>query len=139
LSPVMQVINANSPSFADYYFPSITEHDKTLQMIVDLVPQDASILTQNNIFPHFSNRVNAFAYPVEVILDRAPPNDMDAYLNEIVQKSDFILVDMNTDPSTSAAIVSKADAIGVYGTYAIADGICLLKKNFQGDAVFQVP
>jgi uncharacterized membrane protein len=139
LSPVMVAVNNNATSFADYYPPSITDHDKTLQAIVNLVPKNASILTQNNIFPHFSNRVNAYAYPVEVILNRAPPDAMDAYLDEIVKKSDFILVDSISDPSASTAIIAKADALGAYGTYANADGIYLLKKGFQGDPVFQVP
>ena len=139
LSPITQVINNNATSFADYYPPSITEHDKTLQAIVNMVPRNASILTQSNIFPHFSNRLNAYAYPVEVILNRAPPDAMDAYLTEIVQKSDFILADTTSDPSASTAIIAKADAVGGYGTYAVADGIYLLKKGFQGNPIFQVP
>lgn len=139
LSPVMLGLRGNTAFFSDYYPPNITIHDKTLQAIVDIVPLDASILTQNNIFPHFSNRLNAFAYPIDVILSRAPPDAMDKYLNETIQKSDFILVDATTDLSTSNAIIEKAEVIGVYGTYAAAEGIYLLKKDYQGDPVFYIP
>jgi len=137
LSPLMSALN-NAALFPDYQPPTITEHDKMLQAIVDIVPRNASILTQNNIFPHFSNRLNAYAYPVELILDRAPPDPMDQYLIEIIQKSDFILVDTTTDPSSSA-IIPKANAVGVYGVYASANGIYLLKKDFQGNPVFHAP
>lgn len=137
LSPVMTLLN-NAALFPDYRPPVMTAHDEMLQVIVDMVPQNASILTQNNIFPHFSNRENAYVYPVALILDRAPPDPMGEYLNNTVQKADFILVDTITDPS-STAIISKANAIGVYGIYASADGIYLLKKDFQGAPVFHVP
>jgi len=139
LSPMTLVLSDNITSFSDYHPPSITAHDRILQTIVDIVPRDASILTQNNIFPHFSNRVNAYAYPVEVILDRAPPDAMDQYLNETIQKSNFILVDTVTDPSASTQLMAKADAVDIYGIYASADGIYLLRKDFQGDPVFHAP
>lgn len=138
LSPLMLAIN-NTNSFSDYYPPSITVHDKALQSIVNIVPPNASILTQNNIFPHFSNRINSYVYPVEVILDRAPSAAMDIYIDEIVQKSDFILVDNTTDLLTSTAALAKANAIGTYSLYAYVDGISLLKKDFQGDPVFYEP
>ena len=139
LSPVMLALNNDVTSFGAYYPPTITDHDKTLQAIVNLMPRDASILTQNNIFPHFSNRLNAYVYPVEVILRRAPVEAMDEYLNETLQKSDFILIDIITDPLASAAIRAKADAVDIYGIYAAADGICLLKKDYRGGPVFYVP
>jgi uncharacterized membrane protein len=139
LSPVMLAFQDNTHFFASYYPPNIITHDRLLHTIVDIVPRDASILTQNNIFPHFSSRVNAYAYPVPVILDRAPHDAMDQYLNEIILKSDFILVDTITDPSTSAAVIERVDVIGIYGVFAYADGIYLLKKDFQGDPVFHVP
>jgi len=137
LSPLMTVIN-NAALFPDYRPPVMTEHDRMLQTIVDMVPRNASVLTQNSIFPHLSDRVNSYAYPVELILDRAPHDPMDQYLNETVRKSDLILVDAATDPSSSA-IISKAESLGVYGVYASADGIILLKKDFRGDPVFHVP
>ncbi len=139
LSPMMLVLNDNLPGFSDYYPPSITAHDKTLQTIVDIVPRNVSILTQNNIFPHFSNRVNAYAYPVPVILERAPPDAINKYINETIQNSDFILVDTITDPLASSAVIERANDLGIYGIYASADGIYLLKKDFQGDPVFHVP
>jgi len=137
LSPLMTVFS-NTGLFVDYGPPIITEHDKILQAIVDIVPRDASILTQNNIFPHFSNRENAFAYPVALVIERTPLDLMDIYLNDTVQKCDYILVDTVTD-SSSTAIISKANAVGTYGIYASADGIYLLKKDFQGVPVFHVP
>jgi len=139
LSPFMTVLSNNSAFFPGYYPPNITEHDKMLQTIVDMVPRDASILTQNNIFPHFSSRMNAYAYPISVLLNRAPPDAMGKYLNETIQKADYILVDKVTDPSTSAAVIERAESVGIYGTYASADGISLLQKDYHGYPVFLAP
>jgi uncharacterized membrane protein len=36
--------------------PTITEHDRILYRIIDLVPQNASLSTQNDIFPHVCHR-----------------------------------------------------------------------------------
>jgi uncharacterized membrane protein len=65
LSPVMIYVGKNLPQFADYQPPMVTRHDELLQNISDLViPSNASVLTQNSIFVHFSSRADAYVYPL---------------------------------------------------------------------------
>jgi len=140
LSPLMGAfVNDFSEAnnfFSDYHPPELTEHAKLLQKVVDLVPNDASILTQNNIFPHFSSRSNSYVYPVPVYIEKAPPEAIDNYINDIVEKSEFVLIDSTTDFFSSNAILTKIDSMDVYGVYANVDGIRLFKKNYQGELVF---
>jgi uncharacterized membrane protein len=130
LSPIL----ANSAgfvfSFSDYCPPRITEHEELLHRIVDMVPSNASVLTQNNIFPHFSSRTNAYVYPIRVHLERAPPDAIDEYINSLINKTEYVLVDTITDNQTSTAIIEKIDDFGHYVTYAVADGIYLFKNNY---------
>jgi uncharacterized membrane protein len=71
LSPVITFVpyvRNNFPQFADYHLPATTSDERThsalLQTISDMVPSNASILSQNSIFVHFSSRANAYVYPL---------------------------------------------------------------------------
>lgn len=142
VSPLSPLLGSFSNNFSEantffsvYRPPEIKEHDKLLQKVVDLVPNDASILTQNNIFPHFSNRINSYVYPVSVYIEKAPPEAIDNYINDLVNKSEFVLIDFATDFFSSDAILKKIDSTDIYGVYAIVDEIRLFKKNYQGELV----
>ena len=49
-----------------YGFPNPTPQSMFVSKVLELVPKDASILTQNNIFPLVSNRANAYVTPMSV-------------------------------------------------------------------------
>ncbi|MCX6648792.1 MAG: DUF2079 domain-containing protein [Candidatus Bathyarchaeota archaeon] len=101
LSPVSNILNSKTTVL--WYPPStdVTDRVNKLHHLIDEVPKSASILTQNHIFPHFSDRINAYVLPA------LPPNgDQERYLknyiDELVSKSDYILLDLRTyDASTS--------------------------------------
>jgi uncharacterized membrane protein len=137
LSPIIANSSGYAFSFSSYSL-GMTEHDKLLNTIVDMVPRNASVLTQNNIFPHFSSRVNAYVYPIPIHLERAPPDAINKYINDTISKCDYVLVDTATDPSASTALIGKLNNL-TYVTYAAADGIYLFKRNYQGDLTLNVP
>ena len=60
--------------------PVTNEHTDLIHEILPLIPAEASVLTQNDIFPHLSSRPNAYMYI---------PNSSDI-------KTDFILVDVDS-------------------------------------------
>jgi len=101
LSPVSNVLNSKTTIL--WYPPStgVTDRVNELHHLIDEVPESASILTQNHIFPHFSDRINAYVLP-----ELPPSGDQERYLknyiDELVSKSDYILLDLRTyDASTS--------------------------------------
>lgn len=133
LSPLLTTISTTPPYFSDYYPPSVTTHEVLLQQIVKLVPDNASVLTQNNIFPHFSNRVNAYVYPVPLVLERAPPYQMNQYLSYIVANSKYVLVDAKTDPQTASLIIGRiGNTSGDFGLLTQADAIYLYMRGYHG-------
>lgn len=139
LSPLLTTFRNNPLSFSDYQLPSITSHELMLQTIVNHVPKNTSVLTQNNIFPHFSSRINAYVYPIGLVLERAPPDKMNWYLNNLTQKSEYILVDNVTDSHTASLVIDRIENNQSHGLYAFADGIYLFKRGYRRPLPCHIP
>lgn len=128
-----------TPFFSAYRPPSITYHEVMLQRVADVIPANASVLTQNNLFPHFSSRINAYVYPVQIVLDRAPVQKMNQYLNYLTSNSEYVLVDAKTDSYTTTEVVLRMQRLPTHGLYVYIDGIYLFKKGYSGSPVFPLP
>lgn len=107
LSPVSNAINAKTPIL--WYPPSTSVNDRVneLHILIEKVPESASILTQNHIFPHFSDRINAYVLP-----ELPPSGDQERYLknyiDELMVKSDYILLDLRTYDVSTSYVFEKA-------------------------------
>ncbi len=116
--------------------PTTSERTDLIHQILPLIPADASILTQNDIFPHVSDRPNAYMYL---------PNSSD------IPTTDFILVDVDSpwydwkQPAQfgerKPPIIQTLEGLetGSYGVYAEAKSVLLLKKGYTGDPVLFIP
>jgi uncharacterized membrane protein len=128
--------------FASFSYPdalsSSMPHSTYLNEIIGIVPSGASVLTQNNLFPHFSpDRFSVYAIPIYI-------PSWSVSFNSIVnltfdKKPDFILVDGVTDPHAASVASQWLRENGGYGVYASADGIILFKRSFNGTPSFYVP
>lgn len=109
----------------------ITSHVETLHEVLSLIPHNASIATQNDIFPHLAQRENIFilTWPMQLEVD-------------------FIIVDLKSShflygPTAMSVPPDKAlfDVINStkYGMMAYADGVLLLKKDYTGEYVITQP
>ena len=133
LSPLMAG-NYSSPS----YLPlKITDHELLLQKIITLVPQETSILTQDNIFPHVSSRLEAYVFPP--IWMQEFPSWNQAISNALSLNTTFILFDMKTNPTVSDMILTEIIKKKDYGLYAYADRIFLFKLHYYENPVFFEP
>jgi uncharacterized membrane protein len=75
--------------------PRITQRILTVHGIIDIVPEEASILTQNHIFPHFSNRVNAYVLPISTF---SPDQTeiLESYVEGLVRRCEYALLDLKS-------------------------------------------
>lgn len=127
-SPLNQSIQGLEYFGAAYDRPVLTEHESLLHNILSLIPSNASIFTQNNLFPHLSHRFEAYVW--------LPPNTT----------VDYILIDL-TSPHflnriwniTSNEMVTRLLGETSYGEMVSADGILLLKKGYNGERLLYVP
>jgi uncharacterized membrane protein len=134
LSPISPL-----PKYFDsqYIPPQVTEHDKVLQQAVALVPPNASILTQNNIFPHVSSRLQAYAvYPHPATT--SVKEEIDAFNQNLTSNVQYILVDLTSDASSFDYALDIASN-GNYGLYFSADRILLFKLNYTGKPIVYTP
>ena len=120
-----------------YGVPSINEHSEQVLGLVNLIPPKAAVITQNNIFPLVSSRSNAYMFPIAV---RYPP-EVSFYnvLDDLLNSTEFILVDMKSDVLVSALVLSYPLVAKDFGLYASADGAILLKRNYSDNPILFEP
>jgi uncharacterized membrane protein len=108
-------------------------YNDVLQDVIAIIPNTASITTQDNIFPIFSRRMNAYPYPNKTLVD-----------NTLV---DYILVDtrnmwyhvnvpfphIETDIPYFDELISEVTRDRTFGLLVAFDGIYLFKKDYRGE------
>jgi uncharacterized membrane protein len=81
-----------------------------IHTLIDSIPREASILTQNHLFPHVSGRINAYAIPVTPFRDTQLPT-IEEYLRSLMERSEYILLDPSDGNQLTPIIIHlvKAD------------------------------
>ena len=111
---------------------SIDENVETLHEILNLIPQNASILTQNHIFPHVSNRINAYLIPLATPQNQKQTEILKTYTRQLIRKSDYILTDLNSKDYWTLFILKEIKNSDIFRPYAITKRAVLFKKNYDG-------
>ncbi len=108
--------------------PFGSSYNDVLRDVIAVIPDNASISTQNNVFPIFARRMNAYPYPSA--------------------KADYILVDtrnmwyhiifpfthVETNISHFDELILEVVNNKTFGLFVKVDGIYLYKKDYQGNA-----
>jgi len=139
LNPLISTVNIPLPYFSEYRIPNIGPHEVLLQKIVNLVPSDASVLTHNNIFPHFSGRINAYVYPLDSMIQNSNATEMNNYIEDLFRRSEYVMVDYKSDPYTTSLVLSRIENVKDYGLYAYGDQIYLFKLWYPGNPILVEP
>jgi len=115
--------------------PIATPRTDLIDEFLRLIPPSASILTQNDIFPHVSDRAEAYMYI---------PKDSGI-------TTDYILVDINSpwydwkqpeqfgDREAPSGPAQTGLKNGEYGVYASGGSLLLLKKGYIGEPALFFP
>jgi uncharacterized membrane protein len=133
LSPLSNVfVQQGTANYAPIQF-SLDENKKSLNDLLSLVPSNASILTQNMIFPHVSNRLNAYVIPFS---EYENPIEMEQYVSHLVNNSEYVLIDMGSIDSMAAMVLNKISKDNTFGTYALGKQSILFKRGFHGEPLY---
>jgi uncharacterized membrane protein len=120
---------------------------ESTRSIISLIPENASVLTTNNLFPHVSNRFDAWVLPFSYD-EPYPPyytgisEVWKDYAHKILNETypDFVLIDLREgETQNMRLIISELLAKRSYRVYAYAKDILLLKKNYEGAPRIFVP
>jgi uncharacterized membrane protein len=133
LSPISPL----STSFGEEglsWYPTVSfesnEKISSLTELVNVIPPNASVLTDNTIFPHVSNRLNAYVLPISHLV-----NDT-AYISSLINRSDYILLDLSWNDLNTNFVLHEITQNDSYGAYALAETAILFKRGFQGEPLF---
>jgi uncharacterized membrane protein len=135
ISPIAYVITKQTPVLW-YAKPYSSEHAKILHDIIEMVPSNASILTQNNLFPHFSNRINAYVIPPINVESESAKRNITNYIKQQINKTDFILLDLKVYQTWTSFALSEITKHGKFKACAFGGSAVLFKKNYNDSAVF---
>lgn len=111
-------------------------YDDAIQSVLRLIPESASVLTTNHIFPQVSNRPNAFILPNSGFIWGS--ETYSEALNHWVNLSDYVLIDYSVDATIS--VITRALAnLSSFGVYAAVNQAYLYERGWIGPPALFVP
>jgi hypothetical protein len=99
-----------------------------IHALIDAVPGDAPILTQNHLFPHVSGRINAYAIPVIIFADEQLPA-METCLSGLIDRSDYILLDASDGNPLTPPTIHLVEANPGFAKTASAGDVTLYRRQ----------
>ena len=126
-------LNISNRPFAGFGIPVLTDTALAVENLLPLIPSNASVLTDSNIFPLVSSRINAYTLPFQI--DRNNITFFN-YIDGIISKVDYILITADywqPWPSFTAVILSRTQSFGVIG---YQDGVLVLERGYEGNPLF---
>jgi uncharacterized membrane protein len=133
ISPISPISNSFAREWLLWYpIISLTPNENTVSLnnLVNVIPSNASVLTQNNIFSHISSRVNAYVIPLSNVA-----NDTE-YIRSLISSSEYVLLDLTLQDSNTKFVFDEITRNNSHGVYALASDAILFKRGFQGDPLF---
>ena len=116
-------------------FPVLTAHDRMVLGLYGMIPETASVLTQNDLFPLVSGRSNVHFIPVNVIFP--PGTSFNMTMDTWVSTMDYILADPTTSFIEAALLLSWRGVSSNFSVVAAADGAVLLERGQHALESFQ--
>jgi uncharacterized membrane protein len=116
-----------------YEKPVATTRNQRLNQIIDMVPVNASILTQDNLFPHFSNRPDAYVMVPPTYKDVKTWKEAINWITRL--EPEYILIDLETDPHNTIRYAFTSIRQDNYQLLAFYDNIYLYKHDYVGEAI----
>lgn len=110
--------------------PQQNEHTETLDTAIESIPEDATLVTQNTIYPHVATRSGATFVMDDEYFDRYQER------HGAIQP-EYILIDSNLDTRpkdwSEPVFQSYSDQFGdEYRLYRYEDGIFVFKRGYEG-------
>jgi uncharacterized membrane protein len=136
VSPISPIVNMLYPEQGT---EPITRHEQFIHTILTYVPPNASIITQSNLFPHVSGRLDAYVIPTIGPIWNSNISECKRFTTEILEKVDYVLVDIKTDSFATRELFDLLKENENFKVLVSADGVVLFKKNYDGAATILAP
>ena len=122
-SPLCPVMNV---AFPNYTRIGVGQHELQLYEVLGIVPSNASILTQDNIFTQVSHRIDAYVVPSR-FTESSIKDLAIGFVNETLDyRVEYVLVDNKTDAASANLVVSLLQAKPQFKLIMTRDGNTIL-------------
>jgi len=122
-SPLCPVMNI---AFPNYTRIGVGQHELQLYEVLGIVPSNASILTQDNIFTQVSHRVDAYVVPSR-FTESSIKDLAIGFVNETLDyRVEYVLVDNKTDAASANLAVSLLQTRPQFKLIMARDGNTIL-------------
>jgi uncharacterized membrane protein len=115
-----------SPS---YQKPDLGERNQRIHEIIAMIPRDSSILTQDNLFPHISGRLDAY------VMIPSTFRDVKTWKNAMMwittRDTEYILMDLESDPHGTGKYMLDIARREGYGLVSMYDNVYLYRKDYD--------
>lgn len=132
-TPVIPWLMGASGLAPPYSVFSPGSHESLVREAVSLIPPDASVLTQPNIFPLVSSRVNAFTVPIVSLFPHG--TSFNATFTQWLNESTYVLLDPTTDPVSTLLTLPRIRQLNIHGLFAQFNDVLLFKKSYAGSPI----
>ena len=102
-SPLCPVINL---AFPNYTYIGIGQHEVDLNQVISMIPSNASILTQDNLFTQVSGRVDAYVVPWRFLSSSIRDLAIGFVNQTLDDRVEYVLIDNKTDPVSASLVIS---------------------------------
>ncbi|MBC8463226.1 DUF2079 domain-containing protein [Candidatus Bathyarchaeota archaeon] len=112
-----------------YQRPVQTKRTAIIHDLVSMIPPDSTVMTQDNLFPHLSNRENAYVMVPSTFKDVATWKNAIGWITSL--ETEYVLIDMETDPHDTAKLLLDIVKRGEYGLVSFHDNVYLYRRDYQ--------
>lgn len=110
--------------------PVVSSRDQVAVNFARMIPPQSSVLADNFIFPLVSSRLNAYTIQSSI---KYPTISFLTYIDELVGKSDYIILDLARSPLDPAYAIVLSRTRTDFGVLGFSHDIILLQRGYQFD------
>ena len=141
LSPLSPLSSALNEAGDILWYPKpqgLTNRIKWTHGMIDSIPGEASVLTQNHLFPHVSERIHAYVLP--------PPDFnadqilfLEEYVTSLINRSKYILLDLKAMDRWTLYTHKTITSDSEFAIQAFSEMVILFERGGEADTMITDP
>ena len=111
-----------------YLKPGQTKRTDIIHDMVSMIPHESTVMTQDNLFPHLSNREHAYVMVPSTFKDVATWKNAINWITSL--ETEYVFIDMETDPHDTVKYLLDIVKRGEYGLVSFHDNVYLYRRDY---------
>lgn len=108
--------------------PKVTDRTRRIHELIDQIPGNASVLTQNHVFPHLSGRTNAYLLPIDDFTPESTKT-LEAYVDSLIDRCEYILLDLRALDHWTFYANRRLTSDPSFGIECLSDMVVMFRRG----------